>query len=196
MNTRGTNNLPYHTALNHSNLTDDLPVDRVEVGGNIALRYNIFDPIPKEYEKCDAMFCEPPWRHGFNVFNERVGFAGPTWVDFMNRINTIISETKVPVVITAGKAALRYLEGYTAIYPTSLNGANAFLVAWNVTIEDTSSAEAATQEICERFNVIGDWCCGYGRTAHYAKEAGKRFVVSDYNAQCIGYIANRIMEKH
>lgn len=185
--------IAYHTALSHGQLEEAPACTYAEANGSVAMQHNIWDDLPPDFNACDVMFCEPPWRAGYDIFNERAGFQDPPWSEFMKRINTVINNVQVPIVVTAGKAALRYLTGYTATYPTSLNGASAYLVAWNLELSDTESAETAVQEVCRRFNVIGDWCCGYGRTAVYAKREGKRFVMSDHNAQCIGYIAENIL---
>ena len=54
---------------------------------------------------------------------------------------------------------------------------------------DAGDASKIPGELAARYSCIGDFCCGYGRTAKRFNEAGKRFVVSDYNPAWIGYMA-------
>lgn len=179
----------YHTALKAGRVEEAPPLDRADFQDGIALCHNIWQPIPAEYSQCDIVYAEPPWRHGYDVFNERAGTNDPPWPDFMRRIATIIRESKCPVVITSGKAALPYLDQPDNCYETQLNGADALLICYGVTLERYETSEFALNEICARFDCIGDWCCGYGLTAVMARRYGKRFVVSDHNATCVGYMA-------
>jgi 2-polyprenyl-3-methyl-5-hydroxy-6-metoxy-1,4-benzoquinol methylase len=48
--------------------------------------------------------------------------------------------------------------------------------------------------LARRYARVGDFCCGYGRTLRLFARHGKRFTGSDYNARCIGYIAEHAPE--
>jgi hypothetical protein len=43
--------------------------------------------------------------------------------------------------------------------------------------------------IAQRYDTVGDPCCGYGRAGRFFLRAGKRAVLSDFDPHCIGYIA-------
>lgn len=180
---------PYHTALIGGAVVDAPPLQRVEFSDGVAFVHDLFQPIPAAYEACDAIYCEAPWRHGYDEFNRRAGWAGPSWVEFTRRLGEVAATSRAAVCLTAGRQAVPHLPTPDHIYDTSLNGAPALLVCYRLLLERPESAESALDEIATRYTCIGDWCCGYGRTVRAARRHGKRYVVSDHNATCIGYIA-------
>lgn len=44
--------------------------------------------------------------------------------------------------------------------------------------------------LARKYKKVGDWCCGYGYSGRVFLSQGREAVLSDYNAKCIGYIAN------
>lgn len=167
-------------------------MQRADFPDGVALCHNLWLPLPAEYSECDVIYAEPPWRHGYDVFNDRAGTQDPPWPDFMRRVADVIAQRSCPVVITAGKGTLRFLQQPDACYETQLNGGDAMLLCYGLALENSETSESALHEICQRFSIIGDWCCGYGRTALIARQHGKRFVVSDHNATCVGYMAGAL----
>lgn len=184
--------MAYHTAMKTGQVVDAPAVGRAEFPDGIALQHDLFDPLPAEYEACSVIYADPPWRHGYDVFNERAGASAPEWSVFMRRVGEVIDSTPTPIVLCMGSTAMRYVPRPTVAYQTTLNGAKAILACWRVTVDNHATAESALDELCQRHDVIGDFCAGYGRTAIVARAHGKRFVVSDHNATCIGYMAGAL----
>jgi hypothetical protein len=46
--------------------------------------------------------------------------------------------------------------------------------------------------LSQRYDLAGDFCCGYGRTGRFFLRSGKRAVLSDFNSTCIGYVAGMV----
>lgn len=64
---------PYHTALMGGTMYDREPIERVEFPDGVAMRHNLWEPLPQEFDQCDVWYAEPPWRAGYDRFNERAG---------------------------------------------------------------------------------------------------------------------------
>jgi hypothetical protein len=78
------------------------------------------------------------------------------------------------------------------VLPTRLNEDEAVAVGYRPGSEADGSYGVAPEllhALAQRYDVAGDFCAGYGRTARFFLRSGKRAVVSDFNPQCIGYIA-------
>jgi hypothetical protein len=184
---------PYHTALKSGTEEDAPPLNEFTVGDSIAFVYDVFDPVPAIYDQVDAFYTEPPWPHGTKVFDERVGVTGRTWADLANRIDFLIESTTAPVVIPLGKIALKRLPAPTVTYDVYMPhaGAPAIIACWRTTLDQPKTTIDAARQLISRHTVIGDWFCGYGKTAVLAHEMNRRFVVSDYNPRCIGFLSQR-----
>lgn len=187
---------PYHTALADGHEEQAEPLDRVEFSDGVALRHDVWDDLPPEFDACDVIYAEPPWPKGYAIFNERAEVQAPPWSEFQKRIaqHALRSLGRgVPTVLMAGNVALRHHPhaGYTR--EVVLNGNRVLAVCYGTTVE-SSNAIDLIHELAERFDCIGDYCCGYGRTIGIVREHGKRFVASDHNARCIGFIAEHWRE--
>lgn len=184
---------PYHTALKSGHEEDAPPLNEFRLGDSIAFVHDVFDPTPDIYREVDAFYTEPPWPHGTKVFDERVGVTGRTWADLASRLESLIEETPAPVVIPLGKIALKRLPSPTVTYDVYMPhaGDRAIIACWRTVLDNPATTIDAARQLISQHNTIGDWFCGYGKTAELANEMGRRFIVSDYNPRCIGFIAQR-----
>lgn len=179
-------NLVYHSALSKPLRLS--PVSRVEAHGCIAFVHDIFSGrLPQEYRNCDLFYADLPWRAGFRKFEQRAG-TEHDYQEFMSAVNRVISGFPRGILV-CGKTELLYLHP-DRTQPAILNGASAVAAIYG----DLKVSGAETWEILSEcaltYNVIGDFLCGYGRAGWIFYSQGKRFVMSDHNAQCIGYIAS------
>lgn len=182
----------YHTALKGGTLEQAQPAYRAEFPDGIALQHDLWEPLPLEFACCDVLYADPPWRTGYNEFNRRADSTdGRTWRQFEARLIELCMDSPVPIVLVAGKEA-RSRHEEAGAYSTRLNGNEAVAICYGIELNDTVDSTTILHELAERFACIGDPMCGYGRTGAIAREHGKRFVLSDHNAQCIGYVAERL----
>jgi hypothetical protein len=151
-------------------------------------------PLPDEYAACDVFYADLPWPAGFAEFERRAGLApGRSYGEFMAAVSRIINTVRRPILLTAGKLALRHLPKSPAIVSSKLNGAACVVIMFHADIQPACSETVALLGwLAERYGCIGDFCCGYGRAGRIFAERGKRFVMSDYNPECIGYIGETI----
>lgn len=158
----------------------------------VAMEYDIFSrDIPAEFHACDVIYADLPWRSGFDTFEERAGKSGRNYNDFLGAVRWHVEALGLPTVLVTGKHALAAL-GPDRSYPTKLNGAPAMAMCWGIDLNEHGTEREILGDLANRFSVLGDYCCGYGRTARYAIASGKRYVISDMNEQCIAYIGDKL----
>lgn len=180
----------YHTALSSGSITyDDIP-ETISTKHRLGIMLKndiIADGLPSEFDLCDVLYAEPPWPHGFHVFNKRAGVSGPSYDDLAKAIENIILTKKKPTFILLGKTLLRKLPEAEVVLETILNGNSVIMAVWNASY---SGPTTNTAEICKylgsQYAIMGDFTCGYGSCIrNFLLGGGSRFVASDYDGKCI-----------
>lgn len=179
----------------HSALTTPLvhkPAQRVEGHGCAAFVHDIITtPLPADYDTCDIFYAEIPWRAGFSEFESRAGTAHD-YAEFMQAVNKVVTRFDRGILI-CGRTELSYLQP-DKVMEARINGAKAVAAIYgdiDITAVNTWDILA---ECAKAYDCIGDFVCGYGRAGWVFYRHGKRFIMSDHNAQCIGYIADWLNE--
>ena len=184
----------YHSALSEEKYQGDSIGFWVSAMNNsisyaTTLDVSKISQLPKLYESCDVLYSEPMWEAGVSKFNQRAQIS-VEYETYMRNINTLC-KTK-PSIIVMGKKAQRYLTDAQHTLNVTLNGApaRAYVYGFTMTrkLRECASAKDIVKHLATKFNRVGDFCCGYGRTGRIFYENGKSFVQSDYNGKCIGYI--------
>jgi hypothetical protein len=149
--------------------------------------------LPGEYGPCDVLVADLPWQAGFNTFNQRAHVAdGRTYVEFMTRVSEIVEATTVPLYLITGRHALVRLPKPDAVLPMRLNEYESVAISYRPGDEADGAYGVAPEfllALAQRYGVAGDFCAGYGRTGRIFLRSGRQAVLSDFNPQCIGYIA-------
>jgi hypothetical protein len=180
----------YHSALSAVPVVAGEPIERhLFADGSVAFAHDLMRGLTDDFDQCDVLYGEPPWPAGVDIFNERAG-ADWTFSQIYRTIAAIVTSAGKPVVVTTGVRGLQMLPKPTQTLTITLNGAKAFAVCYGVSFEfpGVPSSADVLAELARRFDCIGDFCCGYGRSARAFKAVGKRFVCSDYNAVCISVL--------
>lgn len=145
--------------------------------------------LPAEFRRCDVIYADLPWAHGFAVFQDRAGQRGATFESFMRAVDALLSASvNQTFVLVMGKRGDAMLSVKRESYPCHLNGDPATAVVLNRSGARFDAAHPLEWAVGQA-HCIGDFCCGYGRTGRMALRAGKPCVMSDVNPICIGYIA-------
>ena len=146
--------------------------------------------IPVVMYQADVWYSDLPWRDGYTKFADRAGVqqARP-YSELLERLGKEIRENGPPTVLITGKHAIRHLIP-EAVAEATLNGGSAVACLWGFPAwEGVRDAEDILRELARAHNCVGDFCCGYGRAGRVFAQAGKRYVMSDLNPECVGYIA-------
>lgn len=171
------------------------PMDRWEGAGCLAFTHDLMTAptLPAEFVICDVLVTDLPWQKGYETFNDRAGVDdGRTYASFMDRVAEIVESTAVPLYLITGRHALPKLPKPDALLPMRLNEDDAVAISYRPGDETNSSYGVAPEflhALAQRYDVAGDFCAGYGRTARFFLRSGKQAVMSDFNPSCIGYIA-------
>jgi hypothetical protein len=195
----------YHSA--HKPPVADAPAaDRVDWNGSVALVHDIVTaptdrPLPAEYDTCDAIVTDLPWANGFGEFNRRAGVKdGRTYRDFLAALARVITTRDTPIYLVTGQHAFKQLPdclpepAFSA--PVRLNEYQSVVIAYRAPVPTRrwTIAQDVLLDVAASNRRIGDFCCGYGRTARIALGHGRTFVASDNNPYCIGYVAEHLPE--
>lgn len=187
----------YHSALKkgsitYGNVNETLRADHPK--GVMIKNDIIADGLPLEFEECDVLYAEPPWPHGFKVFNERAGVTGISYSDLADAIAKIILQSKIPVYLLMWKPLLNKLPAPQELHETVLHGGDALVGIWNDSyLGSCESANVICQTLGTKYKCFGDFTCGYGAcVADFMDGGGKRFVASDYDGKCITVMSARM----
>ena len=184
--------LTYHSAYNEEENLES--IERFENEMIVALRHDVRQPLPEEFNSCDLLYTEPPWKAGFERFNKRAGVSGGTFRDLMLTLAGVLYEAPVPAVMVCSPTVLNELPTRTDEMPVLLNGAaDARMCGWGLSFETLRENGVRTQIdaltlFAEEYSKVGDPMCGYGDAGKVFAAAGKGSVLSDYNGKCIAYI--------
>jgi hypothetical protein len=180
--------MKYHSALHKPSSYP--AIEHVQLGESVAFFHDLAFKVPYQYNKCDIIYTETPWIDGFDVFETRANVGKKrTYEEFMASLCEFINALNKPTILVTGKKGLKFLPKPDIEAVTILNGAQARAVMYGVNVTKVSNSLTILSELANKYKCVGDPCCGFGRSAKAFKQAGKNFVVSDYNKECIGYIA-------
>jgi hypothetical protein len=155
--------------------------------------------LPAEFAECDVLYADLPWRNGFSEFNRRAGVNDDrTYSEFLKTVARLLEDERRPVFLLTGKHALRQLPPPDFTRAVRMFQFSALAVVYNATPTHRSlrwtTATALLDQLGGLHRSVGDFCCGYGSSVRAFAEAGRRFVASDFNPRCVGYIAEHVQE--
>lgn len=178
----------YHTALSDDDVKAS-SVYRWEHCGSQAFVHDIALGLPLEFYACDVLYADLPWADGYEEFNRRAGKLNALpYEKWLYRLNSTLALSGKPWVVSGGARALRGL-GCEWVTRFQLNGSTAAMMGAGLPQIGPRDQIAILRHLAVRYRCVGDFCCGYGRTARVFAAAGKTFVASDLNPKCIGYVA-------
>ena len=168
---------------------DVTPCDLFESESGIAFVHNLESGIDDRLSKADVLYSDLPWEQGFNLFYESAQVEqGVTYLEFLAGIRDEIIRLDKPTLLPIGNKALKIMQPDTA-GTVILNRKEVRLALWG--IDDTwerINVIDILHDLAETYDTIGDFACGYGRSGRIFVEHGKRFVMSDFNPHCIGFV--------
>jgi len=179
----------YHSALGDK-MTHWPRLDRFQGIHGVAFQADLNHGIPIAMYEADVWYSDLPWRDGYTKFADRAGIKqAMPYTELLERIGKEIRDIGRPTVLITGKHAVRYLKPETTAEVT-LNGGSAVACLWNRrSWPGAVDTVALLKYLASEYQCVGDFCCGYGRAGRIFVQAGKRYVMSDLNPECVGYIA-------
>ena len=187
--------IPYHSALKQGIAEEAEPLQGVhtDAQGNTCFVWDVTAPeIPEAYYECDLIYAEPSWPGGLERFDERAGVKTESYAAYATAVARIITELGKPTVLFVGANALRHTPPPDFTTSAILNGNTVQAAFWNGAFALGNGSQDIIRSLAERYDRVGDFCCGYGTTGRLFMEAGKTCVLTDYNAKCCGFVAREM----
>lgn len=185
----------YHTALK-PDVTVRPELVHWQRDGNMAFVHDVNHGIPEVMKACDVIYSELPWADGYMEFLRRAGCAtgiALPYEKWLFRLSVSLARFGKPFVMVAGLSAVRHM-ACEWFMPVQLNGS--LSMAFGAGIEPPPPGKLTATDMLlwtvAGARIIGDPCCGFGRTARVAYDEGKKFICSDINLRCIGTLASMI----
>jgi hypothetical protein len=178
--------IPYHSAL--YNPIRYKKAQSFEIGKSRAFVWDIFSEIPKI--DADIIYLETAWYKGYDIYQKRAGNeTKKTYGDYLDRINEIIVLSGLPAIVITGKHAVPHFKNNTGLFHGNyLHDYPCVAIAYNAEIPEKVANVVSIEYLAERYNKVWDFNCGYGLTGKIFAEAGKEFILTDINPECIGFI--------
>lgn len=143
-------------------------------------------------ERADVLYSDLPWKSGYEKFYERSeSIPRIRYELFLGYVSHLVRVIKKPAVMISGEHARRNISFCDSSIPILLNGSKARAYLWNIFpefLEYEKTALDIIYRLAGRFECVGDMFCGYGLAGRVFASLGKRFILSDINPDCIGYI--------
>lgn len=197
----GKKSIAYHSSLTDPGIAPI--VSRFNVGDSVAFVANICDGLPREYNDCDIIYSEIAWRRTFAVFAKRSGVSS-SYEEYIESIAVVASSAALgdvaPTVIVCGKLDEKSLPVPTERVSVNLNTGGRFVAEAVALSYGTSLPRLKTGKwenpatvdllsaLADKYERIGDFCCGYGNSGMAFRAQGGSFVMSDFDPKCIGRI--------
>ncbi|MSQ27348.1 MAG: hypothetical protein EXR51_04315 [Dehalococcoidia bacterium] len=158
-------------------------------GSTIAMVHDLMaGPLPVEFESCDVLYAELPWRMGFARYSTEQGFTdGRTYRQFMAVVSGIVASR--PTVLITGSEAARYLPAAMETFPVWFNRFHGIARCYGLAIRPVAQDTDLLWALSRIYGRIGDFCCGHGLSGRIFSAAKKTWVLADSSDLCIGAVA-------
>lgn len=200
-----TDYIPYHSAVNVGPVEEDAyPLDRwvSKDGKREAFAHDFADglQIPSEFDRCEVLYVEPPFPHGWKVFHERAGIEPKmSYNEFFHGVTKALAESGKPAVMLCSTDPRVQLKAVPPAYShrsALLVDSRTCVMLWYnlVPPKEFKTNTELIQWLATQYECVGDFASGYGYTGRLFSQAGKGWVLSDLDPSCIGYIAQHAEE--
>jgi hypothetical protein len=110
--------------------------------------------------------------------------------DMISLVGSEIRRLKIPAVVITGKHAIKFLEPVSYV-ECKLDSGKAIACFFGIApFEPNMRTADIIDALAITYRCVGDFFCGYGNTGWGFVQRGRRYVMSDLDAQCVGYIAD------
>lgn len=180
----------------HSSLKDDIKelkeLDYYLGVKGVVFCHNLEQGMNERFKDVDAIYSEPSWVYGYKIFGKRAGQEG-VYKRYLAGMKSVVDAVKKPTFLVMGKQAIKALKPHIVKDVKFIGGSHtlgdAVLMIFNHEYIDAETTIEIQKFVCDKFNTILDFNCGYGSIC----QSAKRFICSDINKKCVYYIANKYL---
>lgn len=189
----------YYSALDKTDKAASYPpMQRAEFNNGVAFRADImeWDSFKHEFDKCDLLYTEMPWRAGHDEFYARASrLPLGDYDEMLKQVSSIIEENRSTkaVVMVCGKSFASKLPKPDFTTPTMLHDYPALVLIYNhVGSLNTDTNYTIIDSLAKEYYCVGDFMAGFGNTGQIFAKHNKDFVLSELNPRCIGYMSENL----
>lgn len=190
----------YHSALKKQLIINN-ELTEYSKAKSYVFQWDLTKGIPDIYKQCDLIYVEPSWSQGYDIFQKRCNDSidRSNYLDYMIEISRYVNSALHPVYIILEKKIQYLFKQPSEKILVNLHNYKSDLLIFNdnLNIDNLNITNLTNYNIinilAEKYNLVGDFCCGYGNTAKVFREHNKNFICSDINAKCVYYIAKELM---
>lgn len=184
---------PYHTHFDKK-LVIEKELDFYEKDGSMVFTHNLLDGYTPLFAVAKAIYSDLSWKQGYKKFMKEANKPVGDYKDYLKNVKKVIHKLKIPTFLVTGKHAIRILqpEHTQEIY---IHGYKALLCTWYTEPikEELKENHEASRFVSSKYDMILNFCCGYGNTAADALEFNNNFICSDVNGKCVYFVAKEYM---
>lgn len=183
----------YHSAIKSQPLVESPRLARWESSLGVALTHDLAaDPVlPAEFAKCDVFYAEPPFPAGWKVFHDRLNLEpAMAYRDFIRVCSELVAERGGVLIVSKQAEKFAAPPRYSSLITLHRDTWEALALWYGMVPTKTlPDVPSILRHLAQQFEVVGDFCSGYGYTGRIFVEQGKRFVLSDVDPHCTGYVS-------
>lgn len=138
--------------------------------------------VPREFFLADAVYVEMSWRAGYKKFVEGSVAEGSTFKEYCRSIKRVVEELGIPAFVITNRNFLKDLQpDRTEEIIYDVYDSDDICAVWNYDGEIPKHSDEISEWLCSKYEIVLDFCCGYGRLADY----GTKCILADINYGCI-----------
>lgn len=148
------------------------------------------EDIPKEFYKADCIYSVMAWRSGYNHFTEHTIAKNTTFNEYCAGMSRVINALNKPTFIISNRNFLKRLNPHR-VEPILFDKfkTDDVVAIWNYDGSIPSDTISLMKQIGNTYDLVLDFCCGYGEVSGYVKKC----ILSDVNTGCLSYIRDTLM---
>lgn len=161
----------YHTALADRSDYVAPPRESVTFPAGLAFVHDIHAGLPPAFAACDVFYGDPPWKAGHERFKARAGQDTGSFERLTSAIGDAVLTRTVPVFLTVGVSDVHRYPPSDWCEDSLLRRAPAKTLVYHSPVRPAifTGPPVQTDELCAwlatRYQVIGDFLCGYRHDA-------------------------------
>lgn len=184
----------YHTAVGTYQTKQYTPLDGIYRSDNItAFTWDACRGYHDAFGKADCIYIEPSWLNGYKKFIAGTEAQNTTYKNYLDGIKQIIYKLNVPTFCLCGSQVCKMLKP-DVIHAIDFvfHNSKTEMAIWNVSEPLPFHTEVEAREwVCDKYNCILDFSCGYGIIAEPVLSHNKKAILTDINPDCIRYIVDK-----
>lgn len=177
----------YNSAVGAKNIDFDVFEGIYRSDKLTAFTHDLNKGVHPEFANADVIYSEIPWERGYDKFVQ--GHTDKGFDEFVSTLREVIMTLRKPAYIIGSRRTAKLLNphDYGTVNFDALGNHSPSIVAIFFPDKDfkVEHSTELMRALADEYDVILDFCCGYGNAAREFIKKGKKAIISDINGVCI-----------